>query len=163
MPINSGHKDYVVVVAAGYNHGVSPAPLKVYVGMKDRLADGSVIDYATANERDIFLARNGLLYGKIYGMAVDNETIKTLVAEPNPAEKMMEEYLKNSDAPKRFATRWFPTSYQWNGWDNPVAVQDTENDVMGKRRRTTRRIYICLLYTSPSPRDRQKSRMPSSA
>ena len=25
------------------------------------------------------------------------------------------------------------------------------------------RMYICLLYTSPSPRDRQKSRMPSSA
>ena len=26
-----------------------------------------------------------------------------------------------------------------------------------------KRIWICLLYTSPSPRDRQKSRMPSSA
>ena len=26
-----------------------------------------------------------------------------------------------------------------------------------------RRSYTCLLYTSPSPRDRQKSRMPSSA
>ena len=26
-----------------------------------------------------------------------------------------------------------------------------------------RRAYPCLLYTSPSPRDRQKSRMPSSA
>ena len=25
------------------------------------------------------------------------------------------------------------------------------------------RVIICLLYTSPSPRDRQKSRMPSSA
>ena len=25
------------------------------------------------------------------------------------------------------------------------------------------RIALCLLYTSPSPRDRQKSRMPSSA
>ena len=24
-------------------------------------------------------------------------------------------------------------------------------------------VYDCLLYTSPSPRDRQKSRMPSSA
>ena len=24
-------------------------------------------------------------------------------------------------------------------------------------------VWICLLYTSPSPRDRQKSRMPSSA
>ena len=126
MPINSGHKDYVVIVASGYNHGVSPAPLKVYVGMKDRLADGSVIDYATANERDSFLARNGLLHGKLYGMAVDNETITTLVAEPNPAEKMMEEYLKNEDAPKRFAARWYPTSYQWAGFDKPLAVQDTE-------------------------------------
>ena len=28
---------------------------------------------------------------------------------------------------------------------------------------TIERIYGCLLYTSPSPRDRQKSRMPSSA
>ena len=27
----------------------------------------------------------------------------------------------------------------------------------------TAKYYICLLYTSPSPRDRQKSRMPSSA
>ena len=26
-----------------------------------------------------------------------------------------------------------------------------------------RQLYTCLLYTSPSPRDRQKSRMPSSA
>ena len=26
-----------------------------------------------------------------------------------------------------------------------------------------RKVYTCLLYTSPSPRDRQKSRMPSSA
>ena len=28
---------------------------------------------------------------------------------------------------------------------------------------TAKRHYACLLYTSPSPRDRQKSRMPSSA
>ena len=27
----------------------------------------------------------------------------------------------------------------------------------------TRKLHACLLYTSPSPRDRQKSRMPSSA
>ena len=27
----------------------------------------------------------------------------------------------------------------------------------------TRMLFVCLLYTSPSPRDRQKSRMPSSA
>ena len=35
------------------------------------------------------------------------------------------------------------------------------NDVVGER--TAEKGYRCLLYTSPSPRDRQKSRMPSSA
>ena len=30
-------------------------------------------------------------------------------------------------------------------------------------RRDLARLGLCLLYTSPSPRDRQKSRMPSSA
>ena len=29
--------------------------------------------------------------------------------------------------------------------------------------RSTRRLYLCLLYTSPSPRDVEESRMPSSA
>ena len=34
----------------------------------------------------------------------------------------------------------------------------------GKRTLEKQRlVYACLLYTSPSPRDRQKSRMPSSA
>ena len=31
------------------------------------------------------------------------------------------------------------------------------------RRKLEEYLYACLLYTSPSPRDRQKSRMPSSA
>ena len=31
------------------------------------------------------------------------------------------------------------------------------------RRSDLLKLHICLLYTSPSPRDRQKSRMPSSA
>ena len=36
------------------------------------------------------------------------------------------------------------------------AYQDTYSNVH-------RGLHFCLLYTSPSPRDRQKSRMPSSA
>ena len=126
MPINSGHKDYVVVVTSGYNHGQEPSPLKVYVGMKHRNADGSMIDYATANERDSFLARNGLLFGKLYGMAVTNETAVKLVSEPNPASKMIDDYIRDADAPNSFAATYVPTSYQWGGWDKPVAVQDTE-------------------------------------
>lgn len=126
MPINPGHKDYVVVVTSGYNHGQEPSPLKVYVGMKDRLADGSMIDYGTANARDTFLARNGLLYGRLYGMAVTNETAATLVAEPDATAKMIDEYIQNQDAPNAFAATFVPTSYQWAGFDAPVAVQDTE-------------------------------------
>ena len=38
-----------------------------------------------------------------------------------------------------------------------------ENEVYSFRRITLAPLCICLLYTSPSPRDRQKSRMPSSA
>ena len=37
------------------------------------------------------------------------------------------------------------------------AIRDADDIPEGKR------VKICLLYTSPSPRDRQKSRMPSSA
>ena len=38
------------------------------------------------------------------------------------------------------------------------AVEDNLYDSLGRRY-----VKACLLYTSPSPRDRQKSRMPSSA
>ena len=55
-------------------------------------------------------------------------------------------------------------------------LNDTEPDINAKsstfimelarremRKQSTVLTHICLLYTSPSPRDRQKSRMPSSA
>ena len=41
-----------------------------------------------------------------------------------------------------------------------VYLGDSANPDMGTKFHPT---YTCLLYTSPSPRDRQKSRMPSSA
>ena len=126
MPINSGHKDYVVIVAAGYNHGYEPAPNRIYVGMKNRNADGSRINYQSASPRDAFLARNGLLYGKIYGLALTAETFAKLDLKVNLRDKMVDTYLKNADAPDRFRGRFYPTSYQWNGFDNPVAVKGTE-------------------------------------
>ena len=48
-------------------------------------------------------------------------------------------------------------------------IIDNGNSNFKESRRRAERLsklgiqYICLLYTSPSPRDRQKSRMPSSA
>ena len=41
---------------------------------------------------------------------------------------------------------------------NSMLVENSPDGV-----RNSRGCMICLLYTSPSPRDRQKSRMPSSA
>ena len=40
---------------------------------------------------------------------------------------------------------------------------DAANAVMAEAEFLSALIWACLLYTSPSPRDRQKSRMPSSA
>ena len=46
-----------------------------------------------------------------------------------------------------------PYTYNWS----PFASDSNEGIKLDFR------FYTCLLYTSPSPRDRQKSRMPSSA
>ena len=46
------------------------------------------------------------------------------------------------------------------GKKSVLAVGDEAKTMLG---RTPGNIQACLLYTSPSPRDRQKSRMPSSA
>ena len=40
-------------------------------------------------------------------------------------------------------------------WQDPEQLKNNTRQLAA--------FYICLLYTSPSPRDRQKSRMPSSA
>ena len=45
-----------------------------------------------------------------------------------------------------------------NKLNSALAEQKKSNEKIGQVL-----ISICLLYTSPSPRDRQKSRMPSSA
>ena len=49
---------------------------------------------------------------------------------------------------------YLPPNYPYDvpGARREIKVQDLDE-----------RVDICLLYTSPSPRDRQKSRMPSSA
>ena len=48
------------------------------------------------------------------------------------------------------------------GLVNPFMIQFIFDDAIGKGNEKLL-IIFCLLYTSPSPRDRQKSRMPSSA
>ena len=126
MPINPQHPDYVVVVAAGYNFDREPAPLKIYVGVKGLDASGNPVA-ADANERDQFLARNGLLFGKLYGLAVANDDYADLGIDAiDTEEKMLDAYMTNADAADTFTGNFVATSFQWGGWDNPVAVKDTE-------------------------------------
>jgi Ca2+-binding RTX toxin-like protein len=129
MPINPGHEDYVVVVAAGYNHDINPAPLKVYVGRKGYDASGNSLNLDDPNlsERDRFLGSNGLLYGQLYGMAATAATYAQLgITAVDADTKMLDAYLKNASAPDQFTARYYPTSYRWDGFDTPEAVKDTE-------------------------------------
>jgi Ca2+-binding RTX toxin-like protein len=129
MPINSGHEDFVVIVASGYNHDINPAPLKVYVGRKGYDAAGNPINLDAPNlsERDRFLSSNGLLYGQLYGMAADAATYAELgITTVDADTKMLDAYLKNASAPDQFSARYYATDYRWDGFDTPEAVKDTE-------------------------------------
>ena len=47
--------------------------------------------------------------------------------------------------------------------DDDLREGETVYDIAAEQLKVWRRDSICLLYTSPSPRDRTRSRMPSSA
>ena len=67
------------------------------------------------------------------------------------------------------AELWGLRGFRRAGWRRGVesaggvCVQNVGGYGEGMLANWGRRECICLLYTSPSPRDRQKSRMPSSA
>ena len=137
LPINPGHEDYVVMVLSGYNHDKS-APNRIYIGIKDKLADGTAINYNTASARDSFLARNGLLHGKIYGLALSDATYTTLGINPDADKDLLiddlsaDSYLKSATAPDNIQGRFYGTSYQWGGFDKPKAVKDTDMNLWEK-------------------------------
>ena len=86
-------------------------------------------------------------------------TPKESAAQPDPqdipAADLREEY---EDLVER--VRAARTAYYQR--DAPE-ISDAEYDALYRRLEDLEALHPCLLYTSPSPRDRQKSRMPSSA
>ena len=73
----------------------------------------------------------------------------------NSGCKVAATYGSNSEAAEKFSSENGVEVFKWNVAD-PAACEDGVKQVVEK-------LGACLLYTSPSPRDRQKSRMPSSA
>ena len=53
--------------------------------------------------------------------------------------------------------------FDWNGSYAATASNGITATRAAERESVTERVDTCLLYTSPSPRDRTRSRMPSSA
>ena len=72
-------------------------------------------------------------------------------------------YDKDAEAAARFYAETFPDSAVGNVWHAPGDFPSgKKGDVLVVEFKVAG-VSCCLLYTSPSPRDRQKSRMPSSA
>ena len=84
------------------------------------------------------------------------------------AAKCVKDYVKKMEKIK--------IKYNLDAVEDDTDSEESDQDVEDKKRKkkqlstnTKKKIdynsedYVCLLYTSPSPRDRQKSRMPSSA
>lgn len=129
LPLNPQNTTHVLLVTSGYNNQHDPNPLKIYVGVKDLDANGAPIS-SSANDRDQFLSRNGLLYGRQYGLAVEEKELAALlstgkVSSIDVTKQMMESYLQDPSAPKLFKGRFYNNGYQWEGWDKTVSVEET--------------------------------------
>ena len=66
------------------------------------------------------------------------------------------------------ATKDYWAEHHWCGHEESedrlqISLIDISRAYFNARTKDEAPVYVCLLYTSPSPRDRQKSRMPSSA
>ena len=94
------------------------------------------------------------VYWSTYGLEI-NPNIDDL-AEQDRLEFVEEnnDYSADSVTPESMFLHWM---HQWR-----LAALFMISG-MGTAFAFRRRVWNCLLYTSPSPRDRQKSRMPSSA
>ena len=62
---------------------------------------------------------------------------------------------------KYLIANWKMNSVDINVWEQEFVNLVTSQNNFPKSGEV--KLIVCLLYTSPSPRDRQKSRMPSSA
>ena len=69
--------------------------------------------------------------------------------------------LQSADAPLIVGLNHLTTEAQQLAWRIADVAGATIDTTLSKADRSS--IYSCLLYTSPSPRDKRQSRMPSSA
>ena len=84
---------------------------------------------------------------------VEGRTYKSSLPTPQEIKKFLDEYVIGQELAKKKLAVAVYNHYK----RIEISKQRGKNEV------ELTKSNICLLYTSPSPRDRQKSRMPSSA
>jgi beta-N-acetylhexosaminidase len=88
-----------------------------------------------------------------------------VVAEETPAtsiEQRVDAKLASMTLEQKLGQMIMPDFRLWNGANHTALATDVAR-VVDRFDLGGVILFACLLYTSPSPRDRQKSRMPSSA
>ena len=115
-------------------------------------------------ESTITLANDGSVNGVIQGMTVTGDDIGAgaTVTSVNVNTRVVTLSVANTDAVSGNVIFGEETSVNWVNID----IQRTKvvnQSLSGSGGTPGTRLYLCLLYTSPSPRDATLSRMPSSA
>ena len=92
-------------------------------------------------------------------IAKKNEVHLTVDAEPHVQQELSDYFTFDVPGAK------FMPQYRSRHWDGKIRLFSTATGevYVGLLDKIVSWAKNCLLYTSPSPRDRQKSRMPSSA
>ena len=88
---------------------------------------------------------------------------KGRVMFPSALKKQLQKVLGDGFVIKRSVFNQCLEIHPMQEWDEVVGKVNKLNRFVKKNNDFIRMFTACLLYTSPSPRDRQKSRMPSSA
>ena len=101
----------------------------------------------------VILLSTSLMFGSVLSNIFTSESVTANTG--NSLHNLKDEIEKLMGGKTFFPTDDLPTQvrYRLRDYFQSLIPDSAFNGV----------VYICLLYTSPSPRDRQKSRMPSSA
>ena len=104
------------------------------------------MSFSRYNPEDSVISSETVVRGLWSGDAIE---LTTFVTQSTPTEYYVDVY-KDATSTVQFSIQYGNISGSGSLPINPAVSSSTPS-------------RICLLYTSPSPRDRQKSRMPSSA